>query len=91
MSEWQPLSVRDGRATDDGPYDGVPSHLYLPLREWVDSTFGGNSGSQADHEGGPKLVAAARIPIVLPRGRGGVTVRQVTDALSEAQYLMSTW
>jgi hypothetical protein len=33
-------------------------------------------------------MAAARIPLVLPRGSGKVTVRQVTDALVEAPDLM---
>jgi hypothetical protein len=88
MSDWQRLSVRDGRAADDGPYDGVPGHLYLPLREWVDSNFGGSFGSQANHTGGPRLMAAARLPIALAQDRGKITVREVTGALFAAPDLM---
>ena len=88
MSDWQRPSVRDGRASDDGPYDDVPGHLYLPLREWVDTAFGGRYGSYEDQDGGPKLVAAARIPIVPSPGIGKITVRRVTETLAEAPDLM---
>jgi hypothetical protein len=80
MSGWNRLSVRDGRATDDGPYEGVPGHLYQPLREWVDNVFGGRYGSTADQEGGSRLLAAVRLEIVPPRGRR-IHVRDVTEAL----------
>lgn len=88
MSDWQRLSVRDGRVSDDGPYDGVPPHLYLPLRDWVDSNFGGRYGSTADHEGGPRLMAAARLSFAPSRDGGRITVRQVTEALFTAPDLM---
>jgi hypothetical protein len=88
MSDWQRLSVRDGRVSDDGPYDGVPAHLYLPLRDWVDSTFGGRYGSPADRAGGPKLMASVRLPFVPSQETDRITVRQVTGALFTAPDLM---
>lgn len=87
MSTWQRLSVRDGRVPDDGPYEGVPSHLYQPLREWIDSNFGGKYGSWADAKGGPRLIAAVRLPLVPPQGRQ-ITVRQVTEALYQHPELI---
>ena len=80
MSDWQPLSVRDGRISDEGPYEGVPRHLYQPLREWVDSHFGQSYESAADRYNGPRLMAAARLDIIPSRGHQ-VTVRTVTEAL----------
>jgi hypothetical protein len=38
-AEWQPLSVREGRAEPDGPFPGVPTHLRVSLEEWVKSTL----------------------------------------------------
>ncbi|MGH3219635.1 MAG: hypothetical protein ACRDPY_13160 [Streptosporangiaceae bacterium] len=76
---WQRLSVRDGQSEDDGPYDGVPDHLYQPLREWVAHTFGGNPGSLADAEGGPLLSSAIRRMVIPPRGHS-LTVRSVTES-----------
>lgn len=87
MSTWLRLSVRDGRIPDDGPYEGVPGHLYQPLREWVNSNFGGKFGSYADIDGGPRLMAAVRLPIIPASGRR-ITVHQVTEALYQHPDLM---
>lgn len=65
---------------DDGPYDGVPDHLYDPLREWVDYSFGGGPNSFADTEGGPRLAAAIRRR-AFPLSGERLTVRKVTDSL----------
>lgn len=83
MSTWQRLSVRDGHLPDDGPYEGVPPHLYGPLREWVDSSFG-RSGTTADVEAGWRLVAILRLDLFPPDSRQ-ITVRDVTEALSRQQ------
>jgi hypothetical protein len=74
---WQPLSVRDGRAEDEGPFEGVPNHLVEPLCQWVNRYFGGSPGSDADTEHGPQLVAAIRYPVAVEYGRR-LTVRDVT-------------
>jgi hypothetical protein len=87
MSDWQRLSVRDGRASDDGPYEGVPRHLYQPLRDWIDSWLGGTPGSWSDANGGPRLAAAIRVDVVPPRGHK-LTVRLVTEALYTQPDLM---
>lgn len=84
---WQPLSVRDGREKDEGPYEGVPWHLYEPLREWVDATFGGYPGSSYDSSNGPRLAAALRYP-VYPRNGAYLTVREVTAALAQRPDVM---
>jgi hypothetical protein len=78
---WRPLSVREGERPDEGPYEGVPAHLYQPLRQWTDSFFGGNYNSHSDVHNGPRLVAAAHLPI-MPSANGKVTVRDVTSAIS---------
>jgi len=80
MLTWQRLSVRDGRAEDDGPHEGVPLHLFEPLRQWVDWAFGGEPGSAADCDGGSRLAAAIRHPVSSRAGRP-VTVRDVTESL----------
>jgi hypothetical protein len=85
---WQPLSIREGRKTDDGPYEGVPAHLVGPLREWVDWRFGGAPGSAADNEEGSRLVAAIRYAVT-PVYNERLTVRRVTFVVStSAPYLM---
>jgi hypothetical protein len=80
---WQRLSVRAGNAHDDVPYEGVPTHLFEPLRHWVDTNFGGNPGSDADVNGGPRLILATRAPVTLARGQN-LTVHNVTRALSSS-------
>ena len=80
MSDWQRLSVRDGRVSDDGPYEGVPRHLSGPLRHWVDNWLGGEPGSWSDVNGGPRLAAAIRVGVGPPRGQK-LTVRVVTESL----------
>jgi hypothetical protein len=78
---WQPLSVRDGRAKDEGPYEDVPWHLVEPLRHWIDTTFGRGPDSVEDHNGGPRLAAALREP-VFTRPDVPLTVREVTAYLA---------
>jgi hypothetical protein len=52
---WRPLSVREGERPDEGPYEGVPRHLYEPLRQWTNSFFGGTSyNSYNDVHNGPR-------------------------------------
>lgn len=80
MSTWRRLSVRDGRLPNDGPYEGVPAHLYGPLRDWVDSNF----GSTGDPEPAWRLVAALQLDI-FPLHTRRITVREVTEALSAQQ------
>jgi hypothetical protein len=87
MSDWQRLSVRDGRASDDGPYEGVPRHLYQPLRYWIDSWLGGDPGSWSDINGGPRLAAAIRADVGPLRGQK-LTVRVVTESLWAQPDLM---
>ncbi len=42
-NRWQPLSIRESGAKPDGPYEGVPSHLFEPLHDWaVDVSRQGN-------------------------------------------------
>jgi hypothetical protein len=78
---WQRFSVRTGIVEDDGPYEELPSYLYEPLIEWVDSRFGGHRDSPADMEGGPRLAAATRR--VVPRDDDSpLTVRAVTRSVS---------
>jgi hypothetical protein len=78
---WQRLSVREGQAKDDGPYENVPPHLSGPLRHWVDRVFGGVLGSFADSRGGPRLVAAIRYQVPLGTDKR-LTVRSVTEAVA---------
>ena len=77
---WQPLSVRDGRAENEGPYEGVPRHLFQPLRHWVDMSFTGESGFMDGYWGGPRLAAALRYPIT-PRPGQPLTVQELTLSL----------
>jgi hypothetical protein len=85
---WKPLSVRDGRAKDQGPYEGVPPHLYSALKEWVDSTFGGYSEQAGnDIANGPRLAAALRYSVFARPGRK-LTVREVTLSLNSQIDLM---
>jgi hypothetical protein len=80
---WQPLSVRDGRADENGPYEGVPDHLFEPLRHWVDTSFTGDPGFMDGYWGGPRLAAAVRYPI-RPRPDQPLTVQEITLSLQRA-------
>ena len=82
---WQPLSVREGRAKDKGPYEGVPSHLYEPLRQWVDDTFGGSGRTSRDN--GARLAAALRYA-VRPRSGQSLTVQELTASLAQRADVM---
>lgn len=82
---WQRLSVRDRQVRDDGPYEGVPDHLFEPLREWVDFNFGGAPNSYSDVHGGPRLASALR-RTVFPQAGGRLTVRTVTTSVSPVRY-----
>jgi hypothetical protein len=84
---WRPLSVREGQSPDEGPYEGVPPHLYEPLRQWTDNFFGGRYNSYSDANNGPRLISAARLPIA-PSPNGHLTVRNVTTAISDQPYRM---
>jgi hypothetical protein len=77
---WHRLSVRTGQVQNDGPYEEVPSHLFGPLLEWIDTNFGGESGSSADVKGGSRLAAAIRRGVVYEGNR--ITVRAVTASIS---------
>jgi len=35
----QPLSVREGRRADDGPFEGAPAHLVPPLVNWLSNVL----------------------------------------------------
>lgn len=75
---WERLSVRDGRADDDGPYDGVPGHLYQPVAMWVDRVFGGMPKSYSDTRNGPRLAAAIHWSI---SPNVSLTVHNITKSL----------
>lgn len=75
---WHRLSVRDGRDDVDGPFDGVPGHLYQPLRQWVETVFGGGPGSFADVHNGPRLAAAIRRSVFPGKP---LTVHNLTSSL----------
>jgi hypothetical protein len=85
---WERLSVREGRAQRDGPFEGVPPHLFDPLRNWVDHAFGGNGHSMDDIEGGSRLAAVIRW--APPRGYAHttLTVRAVTKSLASEPDLI---
>lgn len=36
---WQPLSVREGRAEEAGPFEGIPPHLREAIDEWLLNTL----------------------------------------------------
>ena len=84
---WQPLSVRDGRVKNEGPYEDVPEHLFEPLRHWVETSFTGEPGYMDATWGGPRLAAAVRFPI-RPRPGQPLTVQEVTQALVRAPVVM---
>jgi hypothetical protein len=84
---WRRLSVRAANADEDAPYEGVPPHLFEPLREWVDKHFGGQPGSEANMKGGSQLALAIRAPVSLRRGES-LTVHNVTGSLSLTPALM---
>ena len=84
---WQPLSVRNGRTEDEGPFEGVPEHLFEPLRHWVDMNYTGESGSMSGSWGGPRLAAAVRFPI-RPRPGQPLTVQEVTQFIAHAPWVM---
>ena len=35
----QPLSVREGRRADDGPFEGAPAHLVTSLVNWLSNVL----------------------------------------------------
>lgn len=39
VTEWRRLSVRRGLVEDDGPYAGVPAHMWAPIHKWLSSAF----------------------------------------------------
>ncbi|WP_422734465.1 hypothetical protein ACN26Y_06470 [Micromonospora sp. WMMD558] len=39
MTEWRRLSARRGVSSDDGPYEGTPSHLRASLDHWLKSAM----------------------------------------------------
>jgi hypothetical protein len=84
---WQPLSIREGGRPDDGPFEGVPQHLFEPLRDWVNRTFGGTPLSLMDVYNGPRLAAASRVSVT-PTHRDRLTVRDVTAAMTDRPDLM---
>jgi hypothetical protein len=45
VSEWQPLSIREGRCEPDGPFEGVPPHLVRALSTWLDDVLTWPDGS----------------------------------------------
>lgn len=77
---WHRLSVRDGRSSgDDGPFEGVPRHLFEPLRDWIDQTFGGMPMSQSNAETGVILAAAIHFGPARSKTEPTLTVRRVTE------------
>lgn len=76
---WQRLSVRDGKDTDNGPYEGVPRHLYEVLRGWANNEFGVPPYALDYSSKGLKLAAAIHYPVSL--GNSGTSVQDVTEAL----------
>lgn len=77
MSEWQPLSVREGRRNTDGPYEGVPPHMAPRLLTWLDRHISALSRSfQGDIN---RAVASVfRIPI-----DHGASVTDIRDMILE--------
>jgi hypothetical protein len=86
--DWERLSVREGRAQKDGPFEGVPPHLFDPLRSWVDHAFGGSNYSMDDIEGGYKLAAVIRWTPPRDRAPSTLTVRAVTQSLASEPDLI---
>jgi hypothetical protein len=84
---WRPLSIRDGARPDDGPFEGVPHHLFAPLRDWVNRICGGTPLSLGDVHNGPRLAAAIRV-VVVPAHRDRLTVRDVTASMIDTPDLM---
>lgn len=83
--------MRDGRAEDKGPFEGVPPHLFEPLRQWVDINFGRIPGLPEDLEGGPVLAAAQRYR-VFPRDGFPPTVRELTCPCAVPNsFILLTW
>ncbi|MGZ4566912.1 MAG: hypothetical protein ACXVFZ_08790 [Blastococcus sp.] len=48
MAEWQPLSVRKGQSSPDGPFEGMPPHLWIYVREWLESQLEPAEYTQAE-------------------------------------------
>ncbi|HEX6520741.1 MAG TPA: hypothetical protein VF070_12140 [Streptosporangiaceae bacterium] len=85
---WERLSVREGHAEKDGPFEGVPSHLFDPLRNWVDHAFGNGNYSTNDIEGGSRLASVIRWVPPLNYAHTTLTVREVTKSLASEPDLM---
>jgi hypothetical protein len=61
-SQWKPLSAREGRRDDSGPFEGVPEHLLVPLVNWYSKFIAANQGVVRAPERVRMIALRLRIP-----------------------------
>ncbi|MFG2761645.1 hypothetical protein [Streptomyces wuyuanensis] len=82
------FSVRAGLADapeHDGPFDGVPDHLVVPLREWVEYALGSDGMGDVYDENGVERTLCLRLRMVPPQdvvvGAGSKYYRALIEAV----------
>ncbi|MFN3005705.1 hypothetical protein [Mycolicibacterium wolinskyi] len=84
----QRLSQRRGRATPDGPYEGVPEHLPNGLTNWINKTLRPYQDGQINEQKVLELAGFMRAPVEPDWTAGTVLQFLLGDARADEDYFL---
>src|SRR5712691_8127500 len=84
----QPLSVRMGKRSPTGPYDGVPDHLVHPLLNWVRIFFYGPYGQVGNSQFLQYLSLHLRLVVPPAAGEAELLNQLLNRCVQDSDFLL---
>jgi hypothetical protein len=90
VAQWQPLSVRAGKSAPDGPFEGMPPHLWSYVQDWLEKELEPDQYTRAERLGDAIALrlrierhehATAQTSIMFARSRNTDRALDVIDAV----------